>query len=67
MLYQAVQTDRSTGHGADHTIAEALGENLSMAIGCTTDEAPDRQAQFDPSTSTGKIGNYPVVATMNTT
>ena len=67
MPSQAVQTSCPASHGADHAVAEAFGENLSMAIGGTTDEAPDRQVQFNPSTRTRKLGNHPGIATMNTT
>ena len=64
---QAVQTGRPASHGADRTITEALGENLSSAMGDTTDEASDGQVQFDPSACTRQIGNHPRIATMNTT
>jgi len=53
--------------GTDHTITEALGENLSAAMRGTTDEASDRQAQFDLSARTQQIINRPRIAAMNTT
>jgi hypothetical protein len=64
---QAVQTGCPASHGTDHTIAEALGENLSAAMSCTTDKASDSQMQFNPSTRTRQIGNHPRISTMNPT
>jgi hypothetical protein len=62
---QAVQTGCPASHGTDYTIAEALGENLSAAMSCATDEASYSQMQFYPSTRTRQIGNHPRISTMN--
>ncbi|EJZ18480.1 hypothetical protein RCCGEPOP_25327 [Rhizobium sp. Pop5] len=67
MPNQAVQTCCPAGHGSDYVITEALSENLSAALFGTTDQASDRQVQFNPSTRTRKIGNHPGIATMNAT
>lgn len=67
MPNEAVQTGCPASHGTDHIITEALGENLSAAMGGTTDETSDCQVQFDPSARTRQIGNHSRIATMNTT
>lgn len=66
MPNKVVQTRCPTGPGTAHAITEALGENLSAAVGGTTDKAPDCQMQLDPSARTRQIGKHPRIETMNT-
>jgi len=52
MPNQTVQTGCPASHRTDYAITETLGENFSVAMDGTTDEASDRQVQFDLSART---------------